>query len=387
MCRKHLSTDAKGRNSWLWMIIIQAAAFLCVVYFIAAVIILPVWELKTSHLVQVETVVQTVGDELPTVSLVTESCNDPYRPRGSESLPEGIVEKVSNLEMRPLWGKPEESPSSMNLLALSAGIKQKRLVNEMVNKFLGSNFTVMLFHYDRNVDDWKEFGWNDKVIHVAAAKQTKWWFAKRFLHPDIVDDYDYIFLWDEDLGVENFNPKRYLSIVKDEGLHISQPGLDPKKSEIHHQITARGRRGIVHRRIYRKNACYKNSTAPPCTGWIEVMAPVFSRSAWRCVWHMIQNDLIHAWGLDLHLGYCAQGDRTRNVGVVDAEYVVHHGLPTLGEPRAKKAIPKANVIDKRVEVRRQSFNEYKIFIRRWEEAVTKDVCWEDPYTEPIRSLI
>ena len=34
------------------------------------------------------------------------------------------------------------------------------------------------------------------------------WFAKRFLHPDIVAEYDYIFLWDEDLDVEHFDPKR-----------------------------------------------------------------------------------------------------------------------------------------------------------------------------------
>lgn len=35
------------------------------------------------------------------------------------------------------------------------------------------------------------------------------WFAKRFLHPDVVSIYDYIFLWDEDLGVDHFNPERY----------------------------------------------------------------------------------------------------------------------------------------------------------------------------------
>lgn len=39
------------------------------------------------------------------------------------------------------------------------------------------------------------------------------WFAKRFLHPDIVADYDYIFLWDEDLGVENFHPARYAKLI------------------------------------------------------------------------------------------------------------------------------------------------------------------------------
>lgn len=35
------------------------------------------------------------------------------------------------------------------------------------------------------------------------------WFAKRFLHPDIISTYDYIFLWDEDPGVEHFHPGRY----------------------------------------------------------------------------------------------------------------------------------------------------------------------------------
>lgn len=35
------------------------------------------------------------------------------------------------------------------------------------------------------------------------------WFAKRFLHPDVVSIYDYVFLWDEDLGVKHFNPGRY----------------------------------------------------------------------------------------------------------------------------------------------------------------------------------
>jgi Protein of unknown function (DUF707) len=35
------------------------------------------------------------------------------------------------------------------------------------------------------------------------------WYAKRFLHPDIVAAYEYIFIWDEDLGVEHFNAEEY----------------------------------------------------------------------------------------------------------------------------------------------------------------------------------
>lgn len=324
-------------------------------------------------------------------------CKNRCRPPGSEPVPEGIVCNSSNLEMLPLWGLPKNK--GKHLFSVPVGIKQKQMVDRMVRKFLSCNFSVMLFHYDGSVDGWKDLAWSDLVIHVSAINQTKWWFAKRFLHPDIVAEYDYVFLWDEDLGVDDFHPERYLQIVKEEGLEISQPALDPVKSELHHQITTRTERMKVHRRIYKPGngtkGCNANSKAPPCTGWIELMAPVFSRAAWRCSWHMIQNDLIHAWGLDMQLGYCAQGDRTKNIGVVDSEYIIHYGLPTLGENAKKinltadgnttesnsipKAVSNSRTIDYRVEVRRQSYRELKKFKTRWEKASREDVCWVDPY--------
>ncbi|RYR60954.1 hypothetical protein Ahy_A04g018041 [Arachis hypogaea] len=290
------------------------------------------------------------------------------RPRGSEALPKGIISSSSNLEMRPLWGHAvvqkknvnidKKENASRNLFALAVGIRQKDVVNKMVTKFLGSGFVVMLFHYDGVVDEWKEFEWSDQVIHISAANQSKWWFAKRFLHPDIVSEYAYIFLWDEDLGVENFHPDKYVSIIKSEGLEISQPALDPHKSILHHQVTVRLTTSQVHR-------------------WVEIMAPVFSREAWRCVWYMVQNDLVHAWGLDKQLGYCAQGDRTQNVGVVDAEYIVHYGLPTLGGINKSEALSQAK--DHRIDVRRLSFQELEIFVKRWKKAVDEDSCWVDPF--------
>lgn len=38
------------------------------------------------------------------------------------------------------------------------------------------------------------------------------WFAKRFLHPDIVAQYEYIFIWDEDFGVDHFNSDEYAAL-------------------------------------------------------------------------------------------------------------------------------------------------------------------------------
>ncbi|XP_031248352.1 uncharacterized protein LOC116106143 [Pistacia vera] len=355
-------------------------------------------------------------------------CETRDRLYGSETLPEGIVSGTSDLKMRPLSGPGNEknSKTPMNLLAIAAGIKQKESVDKIVKKFPPSDFVVMLFHYDGIVDDWRDLEWSAQAIHVSAINQTKWWFAKRFLHPDIVSGYAYIFLWDEDLGVDNFNAKRYLSIIREEGLEISQPALDPEYSELHHQLTARDNRTRVHRRIVKVigggRRCHENSTNPPCTGFVEMMAPVFSRASWCCAWHMIQNDLVHAWGLDFQLGYCAQGDPTKNIGIVDSEYVVHYGLPTLGGPAlkirqptnmqstvalsfvlvtnsqwqssmqtnsetpdlvaqnenlasSKQQVTLSNQPTSRNEVRKRSYVELEIFKNRWKKAVKEDDCW------------
>ncbi|KAE9595011.1 hypothetical protein Lalb_Chr18g0059861 [Lupinus albus] len=309
-------------------------------------------------------------------------------------LPRGIIHANSDLELRPLWLRSGSRSklsvySNRNLLAVPVGIKQKQNVDAMVKKFLPENFTIILFHYDGNVNEWENLAWSSKAIHIVAQNQTKWWFAKRFLHPDIVSVYDYIFLWDEDLGVEHFSPSRYVRIVKEEGLEISQPALDPNSTEIHHRITIRARTKKFHRRVYERRGstkCSEASEGPPCTGFVEGMAPVFSRSAWYCTWHLIQNDLVHGWGMDMKLGYCAQGDRTRNVGVVDREYVVHKGIQTLGGSghdttkvsKLKKTTTRQG-IDVRSEIRRQSTWELEIFKERWNQAVADDKHWVDPF--------
>ncbi|XP_010434520.1 PREDICTED: uncharacterized protein LOC104718463 [Camelina sativa] len=339
-----------------------------------------------------------ITDKMQNTTTSTSMCENSNKPLGTEALPQGIIERTSNLETQHLWNYDDtkkRSPNrSMSLLAMAVGIKQKELVNKVIQKFPPQDFAVMLFHYDGVVDDWKQYPWNEHAIHVSVMNQTKWWFAKRFLHPDIVAEYEYIFLWDEDLGVAHFNPQRYLSIVKEEGLQISQPALDTTKSEVHHPITARRKKSKVHRRMYKykgSGRCDDHSTNPPCIGWVEMMAPVFSRGAWRCSWYMIQNDLIHAWGLDTQLGYCAQGDRKNNVGVVDAEYIVHFGLPTLGvvetasssvrnetDPKSTESL-ESREVDNRPEVRMKSFIEMKRFKERWKKAVRDDRCWVDPY--------
>ncbi|EPS57368.1 hypothetical protein M569_17450, partial [Genlisea aurea] len=102
------------------------------------------------------------------------------------SLPRGIIEETTNLELRPLWTTAKSTSKKHRrpryLLAMPVGIKQKQNVDSVVEKFLPENFTVILFHYDEKVDGWWDLRWSREAIHVVGHNQTKWWFAKRFLH-------------------------------------------------------------------------------------------------------------------------------------------------------------------------------------------------------------
>ncbi|CAF2005640.1 unnamed protein product, partial [Brassica oleracea] len=135
-----------------------------------------------------------------------------------------IVTPESDLYLRRLWGDPNEyiKTKQRYLVTFTVGYDQRKNIDAEED-----NFTIMLFHYDGRASEWGKFEWSKRAIHVSIRKQTKWWYAKRFLHPDIVAPYEYIFIWDEDLGVEHFDSEKYLAVVKKHGLEISQPGLEP----------------------------------------------------------------------------------------------------------------------------------------------------------------
>lgn len=279
---------------------------------------------------------EQIGDNVSKhISTQVQNQNDPSKiwvssnPRGAERLAPAIVAAESDLYPRRLFGKPSEdlTVEPKYLVTFTVGYNQKQNIDAAVKKF-SENFTILLFHYDGRTTEWNEFEWAKRAIHVSVQKQTKWWYAKRFLHPDIVAPYDYIFIWDEDLGVQHFNAEEYIRLVRKHGLEISQPGLDPNRGTTWQMTKRRGDRE-VHKETKEKPGWCSDPHLPPCAAFVEIMAPVFSREAWRCVWHLIQNDLVHGWGLDFALRRCVEPAHEK-IGVVDAQWVVHQGLPSLG---------------------------------------------------------
>ncbi|CAL5097435.1 unnamed protein product [Urochloa decumbens] len=253
----------------------------------------------------------------------------PTNPKGAERLAPGIVVPESDFHLRRLWGEPSEDLpfKPKYLVTFTVGIAQKENINRAVKKF-SDNFAILLFHYDGRVTEWDEFEWSKRAIHISVRRQTKWWYAKRFLHPDIVSAYEYIFIWDEDLGVEHFNAEEYIKLVKKHNLEISQPGLEPDRGLTWQMTKRRGDRE-VHKDTEERPGWCSDPHLPPCAAFVEIMAPVFSRDAWRCVWHMIQNDLVHGWGLDFALRKCVEPAHEK-IGVVDSQWIVHQVVPSLG---------------------------------------------------------
>ena len=119
-------------------------------------------------------------------------------------LPARVARRTSDLRFRRLWGSPNDDPSPVSpteLLAITVGTKLMSRVDEVVRRFDERTVQVVLFHYDGAVDAWSKFPWSENAVHVSAEKQSKWWFAKRFLHPDIVEPYERVWVWDEDIDV------------------------------------------------------------------------------------------------------------------------------------------------------------------------------------------
>ncbi|XP_022754194.1 uncharacterized protein LOC111302644 [Durio zibethinus] len=253
----------------------------------------------------------------------------PTNPRGAELLPPGIVVAESDFYLHRLWGEPSEDVKKKPkyLVTFTVGLEQMNNIDACVKKF-SEDFQILLFHYDGRTTEWDQFEWSKKAIHVSVKKQTKWWYAKRFLHPDVVAPYEYIFIWDEDLGVEHFNAERYIELVKKHGLEISQPGLEPN-NRLTWQITKRRGDQEVHKSTDEKPDQCPDPHLPPCAAFVEIMAPVFSLEAWRCVWYMIQNDLVHGWGLDFALRRCVE-PANEKIGVVDSQWIIHQIIPSLG---------------------------------------------------------
>ncbi|KAI9217692.1 hypothetical protein BC828DRAFT_440682 [Blastocladiella britannica] len=204
-------------------------------------------------------------------------------------------------------------PRCRGLLAMPVSKKAQKQVAPILAKFRDEGFDIMLFHFDQA--DWSHVPGYNATTSIRVAGQTKFWYAKRFLTPMVVENYDYIFLWDDDVGLDaDWSPTNFVSILQHHGVHVAQPALRggarpgyPQYDTVrwHPEIQTAGKVGRF-------------------VEFIEVMFPIYSREAWQnCIWETIPYDGRSFWGVDnVWYPHCSSAGYCR-FAVIDSMPVDH----------------------------------------------------------------
>ena len=204
------------------------------------------------------------------------------------------------------------------------------------------------------------------IQYVHYCKGSKWEGLSAFFqaNPSIWQAYDYIWLPDDDLSSDVANINQFLQIAAQERFDLAQPGLT------HNSYWS----FLITRQV--KGLRYRVSN------FVEVMAPLFSRSAFAvCVDTFAENK--SGFGLDFLWRTLLKG---RKIGIID-QTPVFHTRPVGSAGNGMGAQKAGNVVTPRDE-RKALFKKYRIFAKnkKCTSAVTEDGVRVDDARQ-LRALI
>lgn len=185
------------------------------------------------------------------------------------------------------------------LYASAVGNEGKAFLAKIIEKFGCEDFDYLIFVYDNT--EFKETIF--KKCSFIYEKGFKYYFFKKYITPSYCAQYDYIFLWDDDIDIENFSPSNFIDIMKRNNLQIAQPALT---SESYYAVP-----------LTLKNEKYNIGRY---VDYVEVMCPVFMRDAWRRIYEIIDEKYPLGRGYDLAWKSVC---RLKNLGIIDCEAVRH----------------------------------------------------------------
>ena len=153
--------------------------------------------------------------------------------------------------------------------------------------------SVVLFVYDES--DWRDVAHATGATVARVRGQMKWWYVKRFLHPDLVPGasagYSHVVVLDEDVTLApGFDASRFFSLAAQLQLDLVQPAHDaqPAGTRLEAFLVRDPRRGVDSPGGafvgYRTNFV-------ECGPFVAVSA-----RAWPCVWKLLQPDLVTGYG-------------------------------------------------------------------------------------------
>ena len=186
-----------------------------------------------------------------------------------------------------------------SLFAAPAGRAGQDNLRRIVARFGHESFDFLLCVYDNSRYDGDGFA-GCTVRHDPAPL---FWVLKEHLTPALCRRYEYVFIWMDDLHVLDFDPARFLGILRTHHIEVAQPALSAD-SIIYHPVTAR-----------------QDTPIGRYTDFVEEMAFVFRGDLWERFWRLIAPDRNPwGWGYD-EIAYSAC--RFRRMAVIDAHVIRH----------------------------------------------------------------
>jgi hypothetical protein len=162
------------------------------------------------------------------------------------------------------------------------------------------NWDIVVSYFGSDPDQYRQ----DDVTRIDGAGPK--WPALQHLfveHPRLIDDYDFIWLPDDDLAASKLDINRMFDLCRRYDLAVAQPSLS-WDSFISHSVTLQNRQTLLR-----------------FTNFVEIMAPCLSSAVLRQVLPML-NETLSGWGLDFIWAQLA-GGRTDRVAIIDAVSVRH----------------------------------------------------------------
>ncbi|KAJ3367599.1 hypothetical protein GGF31_007412 [Allomyces arbusculus] len=211
-------------------------------------------------------------------------------PRGGQTRRRTSAVTAAPISLAP----PPTPPRKMGLVAVPVGESAKARIDTLVRQFGLDRFAFMLFIWDHS--DWSEFPWFPHVTAIRVARQAKFWYAKRFIPPEVALHYDYIWLLDDDMVLDfEWDPANATAAMRQYNVHFAQPALT---------MGTHFDQGKIEERVEKFKIGH-------WTNFVEMMGPIISRGAYTCAWTLTPWDTSASWGLDNSfypvcsgLGYC-----------------------------------------------------------------------------------
>ncbi|WP_419758491.1 DUF707 domain-containing protein [Acidisoma sp.] len=169
------------------------------------------------------------------------------------------------------------------------------------------NWDLVVSYFGNDPDRYRE----DGIVRIDG-KGPKWPPLQALLasHPQYVDDYDYVWLPDDDLAMTTKDMNRFFDLCHEYQLELAQPSLTPNSPVTHPMVINNTRSRIRF------------------TNFVEVMAPCFSTACLRKALPTFDRTQ-SGWGIDWLWPKLVNKPRT-GIAIVD-EVAIHHTRP-LGGP-------------------------------------------------------